>query len=87
LVSIGLVVSEEKIFEKDYDVRRTPSDGKSSPGLWPGELKKKFFVTHRKTPFTVILRTKFEGLCIFFSCNVTLTLANSCPYYNVIKNL
>jgi len=22
-----------------YDVRRTPSDGKSSPGLWPGELK------------------------------------------------
>jgi hypothetical protein len=24
---------------KVYDVRRTPSDGKSSPGLWPGELK------------------------------------------------
>jgi hypothetical protein len=22
------------------DGRRTPSDGKSSPGLWPGELKK-----------------------------------------------
>jgi len=49
LVSIGLVVSEEKIFEKVYDVRRTdgrtddgrrtPSDGKSSLGLWPGELK------------------------------------------------
>jgi hypothetical protein len=31
------VVSEEKI--KVYDVRRTPSDGKSSHGLWPGELK------------------------------------------------
>jgi hypothetical protein len=38
-VSIGLVVSEEKIFEKVYDVRRTtdgrrwqtPSDGNSSP--------------------------------------------------------
>ena len=25
---------------KAYDVRRTPSDGKSSHGLWPGELKK-----------------------------------------------
>jgi len=44
LGTIGLVVSEEKIFEKVYDVRRTdgrrtPSDGKSSLGLWPGELK------------------------------------------------
>ena len=29
---IGLVVSEEKIFEKVYDVRRTPSDGNSSYG-------------------------------------------------------
>jgi hypothetical protein len=37
---IGLVVSEEKIFEKVYDIRQTPSDGKSSPGLWPGEQKK-----------------------------------------------
>jgi hypothetical protein len=26
---------------KAYDVRRTPSDGKSSHGLWPGELKTK----------------------------------------------
>ena len=24
---------------KVYDVRRMPSDGKSSLGLWPGELK------------------------------------------------
>jgi hypothetical protein len=24
---------------KVYDVRRTTSDGKSSQGLWPGELK------------------------------------------------
>jgi hypothetical protein len=39
LVAIGPMVSEEKI--KVYDVRRTPSDGKSSHGLWPGELKKK----------------------------------------------
>jgi hypothetical protein len=33
LVSIGLVLSEEKIFEKVYDGRRrrTPSDGNSSP--------------------------------------------------------
>jgi hypothetical protein len=30
LVSIGLVLSEEKIFEKVYDVRRTPSDENSS---------------------------------------------------------
>ena len=35
MVSIGLVLSEEKIFEKVYDVRRTPSDGKGS-----GELKR-----------------------------------------------
>jgi len=45
LGTIGRVVSEEKIFEKVYDVRRTdgrwtPSDGKSSLGLWPGELKR-----------------------------------------------
>jgi hypothetical protein len=40
LVSIGLALSEEKIFEKAYDVRRTtdgrrrtPSDGNSSP-VW-----------------------------------------------------
>jgi len=32
LLPIGLVVSEEKIFEKVYDVRRTPSDGNSSHG-------------------------------------------------------
>jgi hypothetical protein len=38
LVSIGLVVSEEKIFEEVYDVRTR--DAKSSNGLWPGELKK-----------------------------------------------
>ena len=43
LAEIGPVVSEEKI--KVYDVRRTdgrrmPSDGKSSRGLWPGELKR-----------------------------------------------
>jgi hypothetical protein len=31
LVAIGPVVSEEKI--KVYDVRRTPSDGKSSHGF------------------------------------------------------
>jgi hypothetical protein len=49
LVAIGSVMSEEKI--KVYDVRRTDgrtegrtdgrttSDGKSSLGLWPGELK------------------------------------------------
>jgi hypothetical protein len=30
LVSIDLALSEEKIFEKVYDVRRTPSDGNSS---------------------------------------------------------
>ena len=28
----------ERIFLKAYDGRRTPSDGKSSYGLWPGEL-------------------------------------------------
>jgi len=32
LVSIGVVVSEEKIFEKVYDRRRTPSDGNISHG-------------------------------------------------------
>jgi hypothetical protein len=31
LVSIGLALSEEKIFEKVYNVRWTPSDGNSSP--------------------------------------------------------
>jgi hypothetical protein len=39
LVFIGLVLSEEKIFEKVYNVRRTPSDGNSSPDP-SGELKK-----------------------------------------------
>ena len=33
----------EDLNVKVYDVRRrTPSDGKSSLGLWPGELKMKF---------------------------------------------
>ena len=45
LVLIGPVVSEEKIFEwKVYDGRtdgrRTQSDGKISPWLQPGELKR-----------------------------------------------
>jgi hypothetical protein len=45
LVSIGLVLSEEKIFEKVYDVRRTPSDGNSSHGTFgSGELK----ISHTK---------------------------------------
>ena len=39
-------------------------------------------------PFTVILRTKLEGIRILkkISCNVTLevTLANSCPYNKTI---
>jgi hypothetical protein len=30
----------EDLNVKVYDVRRTPSDGNSSHGLWPGELKK-----------------------------------------------
>jgi hypothetical protein len=30
----------EDLNVKVYDVRRTPSDGKSSHGLWPGELKR-----------------------------------------------
>ena len=30
----------EDLNVKVYDVRRTPSDGKSSNDLWPGELKK-----------------------------------------------
>jgi hypothetical protein len=29
----------EDLNVKVYDVRWTPSDGKSSHGLWPGELK------------------------------------------------
>ena len=29
----------ENLNVKDYDARRMPSDGKSSHGLWPGELK------------------------------------------------
>jgi hypothetical protein len=36
LVSIGLVFSEEKIFEKVYDIRRTP---RAHMTLWSGELK------------------------------------------------
>jgi hypothetical protein len=44
LVAIGPVVSEKKI--KVYDVRRrTPSDSKSSPGLWLGELKTNWSMT------------------------------------------
>ena len=31
---------EEALNVKVYNVRRMPSDGKSSHGLWPGELKK-----------------------------------------------
>ena len=30
MVSIGLVLSEEKIFEKVYDVRRTTDDGRTT---------------------------------------------------------
>ena len=41
LAAIRPVVSE-KI--KVYNVRRMPSDGKSSCGLWPGELKKHIYI-------------------------------------------
>jgi len=52
LVAISPVVSEEKI--KVYDGRtdrrrRTPSDGKSSHGLWQGELKKEIVTRVRKS--------------------------------------
>jgi hypothetical protein len=30
---------KEDLNVKVYDVRQTPNDGKSSLGLWPGELK------------------------------------------------
>ena len=45
---VGRAVSEEKIFfvivdgRTTDDRRRTPSDDKSSHGLWPGELIKSF---------------------------------------------
>jgi len=46
VVQIDPVVSEEEIFEKKkfttMDGRRTPSDGRSTHGLWPGELKCRF---------------------------------------------
>ena len=35
----------EDLNVKVYDVRRMPSDGKSSHGLWPGELKKHIVLT------------------------------------------
>ena len=38
--SFGQVVSEEKIQMWKVNRRQTSSDGKSSLGLWPGELKK-----------------------------------------------
>jgi len=84
LVPIGLVVSEEKIFEKVYDVRRTdgrtdgrrtPSDGKSSLGLWPGELKmqKNTFIALRCFLFImsrgVLVKTRhfqLTSLCLVF---------------------
>ena len=46
VVQIGPVVSEEEIFEKKkfttMDGRHTPSDDRSTHGLWPGELKCRF---------------------------------------------
>ena len=35
----------EDLNVKVYDVRQMPSDGKSSHGLWPGELKKHIVLT------------------------------------------
>jgi hypothetical protein len=51
LVSIGLVLSEEKIFEKVYDVRRrrTPSDGKG-----PSELKSSSLCLYTSNPFKIV---------------------------------
>jgi hypothetical protein len=44
-VMFGLIwfrgFSGEDLNVKVYDVRRTPNDGKSSHGLWPGELKRR----------------------------------------------
>jgi hypothetical protein len=49
MVSIGLVLSEEKIFEKVYDVRRrrTPSDGNSSQDP-SGQVSKKRMLQVKK---------------------------------------
>jgi hypothetical protein len=54
LVSIGPVVSEEKIFEKVYDGRRrrTPSDGNSSPGPWDRWAKTGIYHNHKTTYMT-----------------------------------
>jgi hypothetical protein len=53
LAAIGLVVSEETIKVTTDDRRRTPSDGKSSHGLWPGELKRPKLTYTKISRFTI----------------------------------
>ena len=65
--TIGLVVSEEKIFEKVYDVRRTPSDGKSSRRLWPGELKTLIFYFATNNKKYVLLQFYVGKVAVNFS--------------------
>ena len=49
---VGLILFSgfrgEDLNVKVYDIRRMPSDGKSSHGLWPGELKRIFLKTTNK---------------------------------------
>jgi hypothetical protein len=53
----------EDLNVKVYDVRRRmPSDGKSSPGLWPGELK------------TKQNKTENNSYCLLLHCNMSVKL-------------
>jgi hypothetical protein len=63
----------EDLNVKVYDIRRrTPSDGKSSHGLWPGELKMNYEIlkeTHIQTlpPFKMAAVTKNRNFFSFLA--------------------
>jgi hypothetical protein len=56
LVSIGLVVSEEKIFEKVYDVRRTDGRTDRDGRQLMGKAHMTFFFAHRNKLKSVLYK-------------------------------
>ena len=61
-----------KIVNDDGQQRWTPSDGNSSYGLWPGELKKKWLISELYIASCIFFLKQFGFATIFLASSAKL---------------